>query len=143
MSLEALKVQKKDIEALIEWAKLKYPLESCAILVGNTLGKKAIAKEIFLVENAEQSFVRFSIDPIKLYEVYLEAEKKEREIVGIFHSHPAPSYPSSIDLEYMKVNQVAWVISGSNHTSKGILIEKPRAYYFAGQKLLEIQLEIT
>jgi proteasome lid subunit RPN8/RPN11 len=32
------------------------------------------------------------------------------EVCAIFHSHPAKASPSSIDIKYMQINPVIWLI---------------------------------
>ena len=31
-------------------------------------------------------------------------------VTRIFHSHPAPAKPSTIDIKYMKINPIPWLI---------------------------------
>jgi proteasome lid subunit RPN8/RPN11 len=65
---------------------------------------------VFLTENSAQSPVMFRIAPADLLRGYEQAEGAGLEVVGIFHSHPAPPWPSRVDLEYMRVNPVIWLI---------------------------------
>ncbi|MEX0910547.1 MAG: Mov34/MPN/PAD-1 family protein, partial [Nitrosopumilaceae archaeon] len=47
----------------------------------------------------------------ELIKVYEEAEKRQLDVVGIFHSHPDSSaYPSLTDQKYMEINPVPWII---------------------------------
>jgi proteasome lid subunit RPN8/RPN11 len=66
--------------------------------------------EIKFVHNVLRSSTKFYVSPQELYKVYTDAEEKGLEIVGIFHSHPASTYPSPTDLRYMKLNPVIWLI---------------------------------
>ena len=75
-------------------------------------GAKAVVRRVVEMENVEQSPFQFAIDPECEYQV-LEAAAQERlDLVGIFHSHPAPPYPSARDLQFMEDNPCAWVIDG-------------------------------
>jgi proteasome lid subunit RPN8/RPN11 len=79
-------------------------------LLGNTVNGTSAVTEAFLTQNIEKSRVSFTISPEELFSAYKRAEMKGEEVVGIFHSHPAPPYPSSIDRDYMELNPVVWLI---------------------------------
>ena len=58
---------------------------------------------------------------------YQLAEKKQLELVGIFHSHPDSSAsPSNFDKKFMKVNgDIPWIIfSGINTDLKAFILEE-------------------
>jgi proteasome lid subunit RPN8/RPN11 len=58
--------------------------------------------------------VRFEVDPGKVAAAITEAETEGLDFVGLFHSHPAPATPSSIDLKYMKLwGDILWLILSS------------------------------
>lgn len=143
MPLQTLRIQAKDLDILIDWARQSLPYEGCALMLGTWVEDQAEVKEIILEENVDHSSVQFSIDPEHLYEAYMEAERKGMEIVGIFHSHPAPSYPSGLDLEYMKVNPVAWVILGGSRANRGFKTRNIKVYQYLNETLHEVSLEIT
>lgn len=87
------------------------PNESCAILFGKTENDKLVVQEIYIADNKEESPVNFTISNEQLILGYQEAEKKNLEVIGIFHSHPSSEpYPSETDKKFMKINPVAWVI---------------------------------
>lgn len=87
------------------------PNESCAILFGKTENDKLVVQEIYIADNKEESPVNFTISNEQLIQGYQEAEKKNLEVIGIFHSHPSSEpYPSETDKKFMKINPVAWVI---------------------------------
>jgi proteasome lid subunit RPN8/RPN11 len=91
-------------------AEMVWPLEACGLLLGIIKGKKGEVKEVKIVPNVDKSSVRFQVEPETLYKIYNEASAKSMDIIGIFHSHPAPPLPSGIDLHFMEINPVCWVI---------------------------------
>lgn len=102
--------------SLEDYAKGKEPDESCAIL----LGADGRVSEVVFADNAEKSETSFTIQAEQLIGIYAAAEKKETQIMGIFHSHPASeAYPSETDVKFMGINPVIWVIySGRDRVSR-------------------------
>jgi proteasome lid subunit RPN8/RPN11 len=66
----------------------------------------------------------------------MEAEKTNRMIVSIFHSHPAPPKPSSTDLLFMRLNPCVWMIARSNNA-------EVKAYQLRKGELHKVDLIIT
>ena len=59
--------------------------------------------------------------------VYLLAEKKQLELVGVFHSHPnSTASPSNLDKKFMKANgDIPWIIfSGINTDLRAFKLEQ-------------------
>lgn len=105
-------------ETLAEHSRQNTPNESCAILFGRTDNNRVIVKEVFLTKNIENSPINFTISNEELIRAYGEAEKKNLDVSGIFHSHPdSAPYPSPTDTKYMEINPVPWIIF-SNATDK-------------------------
>lgn len=117
--ITAIEINKKDFDILGAFVENGGLYEMCALLLGVFSRKIAVVKEAYLVENAERSRVLFSIAPESLYKAYVYAENLGIEVVGIFHSHPAETSPSSLDLEFMKVNPIVWLIMSSLDKSFG------------------------
>lgn len=96
---------------LSKLSKDQSPNESCAILFGKTENDKLVVQELYIADNKEESPVNFTISNEQLILGYQEAEKKNLEVIGIFHSHPSSEpYPSETDKKFMKINPVIWVI---------------------------------
>ena len=93
-----------------------HPFEGCAFLLGHIKKDTLEISDIIPTENTDRSTVTFQINPKKVLETY-ERTDKENKAVGIFHSHPAPPRPSSIDIQYMEVNPVVWIIMSSTTDS--------------------------
>ena len=88
--------------------------------------------EAFLTQNGEKSRVSFTISPEELFSAYKRAEMKGEEVVGIFHSHPAPPHPSGTDMLYMEINPVVWLIMSMPSKELG-------AYQFANGMIKEVK----
>ena len=118
-------ISKNQIDVLRKHARENMPNESCAILFGKSKNTRFLTKEIFLTNNVEQSPVSFTISNDELIRAYEQAENKNLEIIGIFHSHPdSVAYPSVTDQNYMKINPVPWIIfSNITDEFKGYILE--------------------
>jgi len=110
--IKRIKISRKDLRKIIEESIKNLSMEICGLLMGKIDNKTAVIKRIKFTPNISESPIRFKIDPLTLYETYMEAEKRGEEVVGIFHSHPSSSQPSALDIEYMQVNPVVWLIVG-------------------------------
>ncbi len=84
------------------------------MLFGKMSQNKAVVEKVEFAPNKLQSTVRFEIDPKKVAAAFTETEEEGLEFVGLFHSHPAPAAPSSIDVKYMRLwGDALWVILSS------------------------------
>jgi proteasome lid subunit RPN8/RPN11 len=111
--LKQMVIRNKDLQLLLREAEYRKPLEACALMLGLIVDDAAKVLRVEVAENIDRSSVSFSIDPLRLLKVYTEAEKEGLEVVGIFHSHPAPPSPSPLDLKYMALNPGVWLIMSS------------------------------
>lgn len=117
-------LSQNQIDVLVKHARTYSPNESCAILFGRIENDHFTVKDIFLTKNTENSPVNFTISNDELIKGYDEAEKRNLDVVGIFHSHPnSDAYPSSTDKKYMEINPVPWIIFSNKS-------EQFRAYVF-------------
>ena len=92
-------------------------------------------KDIFLTKNTQESPVNFTISNEELIKVYEEAEKRQLDVVGIFHSHPdASAYPSLTDQKYMEINPVPWIIFSNKN-------QEFKAYVF-DSKIIPVDLAV-
>jgi proteasome lid subunit RPN8/RPN11 len=109
--VKTISITKNQVKKLAEETVDKYPAEACALLLGIYKGEKVVVKEVRIAKNVNNSSTSFALDPSFVYQVLLEGEREGLDIVGIFHSHPAPPYPSSSDREGMKLWPVIWLIA--------------------------------
>ena len=126
------------LERLASLARDSLPNESCALLLGNNTNKE---NEIQVIETLSMKnsdalpTTRFRIDSQELINGYLRAEKMGLNVVGIFHSHPAPPIPSSTDKIFMEINPVVWLIYST-------LTNESRAYIYEQKKVREVRLRV-
>ncbi|MHA1965770.1 MAG: M67 family metallopeptidase [Candidatus Thorarchaeota archaeon] len=117
----------REIDILHEHAEANLPMEAAALLFGQVSEFSVIVNRIELVHNeASSSMTSFMVNPEEQYRLLVEAEEQGEELVGIFHSHPAPPFPSSRDRQNMKLNPVVWLIASKesgNWVSKAYLME--------------------
>lgn len=121
--------------SLISLANNSLPLESCALLLGQTKGEnceETVVRDLIRVNNEDSSPVSFSMKPDDLIKAYEFSESRNMEVVGIFHSHPAEPFPSPTDKRFMKINPVVWLIYS---TTKN----ETRAFIF-DDNLIEVRI---
>ena len=126
--MEEILLNQKQVDTLIQHSEKAGISESCAMLLGTHNDQQWNVKEVFLARNAHtDSETNFIITPEELLQGYELAEKKQLELVGIFHSHPnSAASPSNLDKKYMKVNgDVPWIIfSGTNTDLRAFILEE-------------------
>lgn len=128
-----------DLETLHYHAESRRPQEAAALLFGKISETSVIVTRVELVGNeATSSLTSFVVNPEEQYRLMIEAEEKEEELVGIFHSHPAPPYPSSRDKENMKLNPVVWLIA-SKETGDWVSM----AYIMGDHEIETVILQLT
>jgi len=109
-----LQLQRRHVDLLKQEAKKVHPVEACAMLFGKLSQNEAVVEKVEFAPNELQSTVRFEIDPVKVAAAFTDADEKGLDFIGLFHSHPAPAAPSSIDLKYMKLwGDALWLILSS------------------------------
>ncbi|MFW9863830.1 MAG: M67 family metallopeptidase [Candidatus Thorarchaeota archaeon] len=133
-----LRLSEDDLNELHTHADQSLPLEAAALLFGFVKDNDVIVSHIELVPNTAKSRTSFSVDPETEYRLLVEAEERGEDLVGIFHSHPAPPRPSSSDLRNMRLNPVVWIIS-----SKLTGNWKSRAFILDEDNLKEVDLDLT
>ena len=126
--MQEILLNQKQVDALIQHSEKAGLSESCAMLLGTHGDQQWNVKEIFLTRNAHtDSGTSFIITPEELLQGYQLAEKKQLELVGIFHSHPkSAASPSNFDKKFMKVNgDVPWIIfSGINTDFRAFILKQ-------------------
>ena len=110
---------------LVEYAERSKPNEVSSILFGKYKNDKIVTYDIFETSNENESPTSFAIPNDELLQGYMEAEKRNLHIVGIFHSHPiSEAYPSQTDKKFMMINPVVWAIySGLDKKIKAFTLD--------------------
>jgi len=98
-------------------------------------GTRVVVKRVVEMDNVEQSASRFAIDPEREYQVLQAAAQDRLDLVGIFHSHPAPPYPSVRDFQFMEHNPCTWVIDGIQGQRHAL-----KAYQLIAGRLQDVQV---
>ena len=126
--MDEILLNQKQVDALTQHSEKAGISESCAMLLGTHNDQQWNVKEVFLTRNAHnESETSFIISPEELLQGHQLAEKKQLELVGIFHSHPSTAAsPSNMDKKFMKVNgDIPWIIfSGLNTDLKAFMLEE-------------------
>jgi len=124
--MDEILLNQKQVDALIQHSEKAGLSESCAMLLGTHNDQQWNVKEVLLTRNAHNdSETSFIISPEELLQGHQLAEKKQLELVGIFHSHPKslPS-PSNTDIKFMKGNPIPWIIySGLTGEMKAYILD--------------------
>ena len=125
--MDEILLNQKQVDALTQHSEKAGISESCAMLLGTHGDQQWNVKEVFLTRNAHNdSETSFIISPEELLQGHQLAEKKQLELVGIFHSHPnTAALPSNMDKKYMKVNgDIPWIIfSGINTDLRAFILD--------------------
>jgi proteasome lid subunit RPN8/RPN11 len=109
-----LRLQRRHIDLLKQEARKAHPIEACAMLFGKLSNNGVSVEKVEMTPNKLQSTVRFEIDPMNAVAAFNDADEEGLEFIGLFHSHPAPAAPSSIDLKFMKLwGDALWLILSS------------------------------
>ncbi|NMC13136.1 MAG: M67 family metallopeptidase [Chloroflexi bacterium] len=101
----------------LHWDKMQahvahnYPIEACGLLAG--VNTKVFS--VFPVTNSLNSQTRYRMDAQEQLSIFLTIEKRNWDLLGIYHSHPnGPPYPSRTDIDeayYPGVAQLIWVLN--------------------------------
>jgi proteasome lid subunit RPN8/RPN11 len=131
----ALRLPKAALDKLHSHAEEGLPLESVALLFGYVKESEIVVTRLEFLENVALSTTSFAADPEREYQLLVDAEERGEELVGIFHSHPAPPRPSFRDLQNMRLNPVVWAIA-----SKSTGSWETRAYLLEDENLIEVNM---
>ena len=92
---------------MVDHAKKEWPLECCGILGG----KGEVVEKAFELRNAEESAVRYFMDPQEQLRIFEEMEGQSMEMVAIYHSHPHTiPFPSETDVKMAFYPEVSSII---------------------------------
>lgn len=122
-SLSISRVQWEQMRAYVE---ARAPLESCGLLGG----RDGVVEVVIPVRNAENSPVRFRMEPLEQLKAFEQVESAGMEVLAIFHSHPqGPAVPSPTDIAeaYYEVAQVIWSPGEGEWLARAFWIEAGRA----------------
>jgi proteasome lid subunit RPN8/RPN11 len=131
-----VKLKRQHIKALKEEAQKVQPIEACGMLFGKMNPTAAVVEKVVIAPNMLRSRKRFEIHPEIVVKRILESEKDGLDFIGLFHSHRAPAYPSSIDIKSMKLwGDAIWLILA-------LIDGKFAAFQMIDEKIEEVALQI-
>jgi [CysO sulfur-carrier protein]-S-L-cysteine hydrolase len=122
-------------DELLEHAREEAPNECCGILGG----KDGVASTLYRATNAEQSPLRYTLDPNDLFRItFKEIPANDEEMLAIYHSHTAsPAYPSQTDINLATYPDSIYLIVS---LAEG---EQPlRGYRIDDGEVSEVELEV-
>lgn len=135
--MKTFKISPTLYKEMLQEAERAAPLEACGLLAG----QKETALSFYPITNAEQSPVRYFMNPEEQFQAFRDIQQMGLEIVGIWHSHPhsAPC-PSSRDLELAYMDDVSYLILSLAPGRRGEIRCFKR---YGGEGFVEQPLEIT
>ena len=103
-----MKVPRAIYDEMLEHAREEVPNECCGILGG----KDGEATTLYRATNAEQSSLRYTLDPNDLFRItFREIPERDEEMLAIYHSHTAsPAYPSQTDINLATYPDAVYLI---------------------------------
>ena len=103
-----MKIPGNLFEGMLEHAREEAPNECCGILGG----KDGDATTLYRATNAEQSPLRYTLDPNDLFRItFQELPENDEEMLAIYHSHTAsPAYPSQTDINLATYPDAVYLI---------------------------------
>lgn len=134
MNIENLKFLRKHCDEMLSHVLDCLPEEACGLVAssGN------VSKVVYPITNELHSSIRYRMDPTEQLNAFLDMEKRDWSLAGIFHSHPnGPSTPSETDLSefaYPGVLTLIWSPAGRIWSCKSFLV--------AENKYMQKDLEI-
>jgi proteasome lid subunit RPN8/RPN11 len=128
-----LKMQSTHWQSMRRHVIEQAPLEACGLLAGKGDAVEAMLK----MRNAEQSPVRFRMDPQEQLNAFEWIDANGLDLIGIYHSHPSgPETVSATDIAQAAyaVVHVIWFRSND--------IWKARGFWIEAGDMTEVPLEI-
>jgi len=98
-----LKIGAGDVEQIHDHAREAYPEECSGVIVGVRAKGVKIVVDVWRAENVhhEERSRRFLIDPLVYMKLEEQADERDMELLGIYHSHPDhPAEPSEYDRDH-------------------------------------------
>ncbi len=127
-------IEKSDLRAMIEHCLNEVPKEACGILAGR---RGRVERVIPVANIAEDPERHYWMDEASQFEAFRAMRRDGRELVGIFHSHPATeAYPSATDMELALYPDAAYVIVSLKDGAVA------RAFRIVEGKVAEIELVV-
>ena len=98
-----IKIGAGDVGNIHDHAKETYPEECSGVIVGMDTGEIKVVVGVWRAENTheDERSRRFLIDPLIYMKLEQQANERDMDVLGIYHSHPDhPAEPSEYDREH-------------------------------------------
>jgi|DewCreStandDraft_2_1066082.scaffolds.fasta_scaffold15231_2 proteasome lid subunit RPN8/RPN11 len=108
---------------IITYGRISLPNEMCGALLGMQISHAMVMKEFIPLSNSSiHQCSKFEIDRREWTNLIFDALKRDRQIMGLVHSHPTtPAVPSSSDLQTLWYTiPTQWIVSYKS-TKKPVL----------------------
>ncbi len=137
MQTSTIKIPRKLATQLLHIAQQSPDHEICGLVSANN----GIPVKCYPIANiAEQSEIRFELDPEQQINAMREMRESREEFFAIYHSHPsAPATPSATDIQMANYDEALYLIISLN--TKGVL--EMRGFRIKNQTVTEINLQMT
>ena len=111
-----IKIGAGDVGNIHDHAKETYPEECSGVIVGMDTGEMKVVVGVWRAENTheDERSRRFLIDPLIYMKLEQQANERDMDVLGIYHSHPDhPAEPSEYDREHAWPN-FSYIIASVN-----------------------------
>ncbi|RUS47738.1 Mov34/MPN/PAD-1 family protein [Cohnella sp. AR92] len=111
-NLERCRIPERILNDLYRQCQARLPYESCGALTGVRKAGELWVDGFRLLRNiAAEPQVSFRFEPSEWLAFCIQAQKNQREVVGLWHSHPrGPALPSAQDAEGWDGCGTYWII---------------------------------
>ncbi len=99
----ALRIGAGDVDHIHDHAKETYPEECAGVIVGMDTGEMKVVVDIWRAQNVheEERSRRFLIEPLQIKKFEEQAQERDLDVLGFYHSHPDhPAEPSEYDRDH-------------------------------------------
>lgn len=135
----ALFITSQDRETMRGEVERVAPEEACGLIAGRPLPDGYHAEWIIPTTNSLHSPERYFVEGKELVAVFQEIDKRELELIGIYHSHPrGPDEPSPTDVDEAYYPETAYLI-WSKRTGEW----RFRAFMIQNRLIIEIPLLVV
>ena len=98
-----LKIGQGDVENIHRHAREAYPEECAGAIIGMNTGEMKVVVDVWPAENTheDERSRRFLIEPLQIKKFEEQADERDMDLLGFYHSHPDhPAVPSEYDREH-------------------------------------------
>lgn len=112
--INEIKILRQYLDLISEELEANKPYEACGVLIGTIKNNTAYIEKAIPINNMRRTRTTFELDSVQFYNVWDNAQKNDKEVVGVYHTHPFYSaVPSLWDRETMENTSFVWLIAGA------------------------------